>query len=75
MLFVAALGLMEASSATLCIALPTVTTEITCPRPKKRLIGLKILKLTDSIILGRVRGSTVSKNAGLKMDTLSNPVS
>lgn len=74
-LFDAAVGLIEESSATLCITLPTVSTDITWPRLKKRLIGLKILRLTDSISLGRVRGSTVSKNAGLKMETFSKPVS
>jgi hypothetical protein len=75
LVLVAAVGLTEASSATLCMALPTVSTEMIWPRLSKRLMGEKMVKAMDSESRGRTRGSTVSKNAGLKIETFSNPVS
>jgi hypothetical protein len=64
LVLLAAVGFMDASSATLCMALPTVSTEIARPRLNKRLKGDKIDPAIDSPSRGRVRDSTVSKNPG-----------
>ena len=73
--FLATEGLIDLSSATLRITLPTVSTEFTLLSPKKLLIAGNIARATVSngLLLGR--DSTSFKRPGRNIETLSNPTS